>query len=306
MKGFKLSVILCCWWLSSALAGDDQAYQYYPKEPALEAYLNKMPWQYYRLYNVPTLGWFWVDDARDCIKDTLKQGVLWEKHVLRELKRYLRHGDVAIDIGAHMGTLSLFMSRLVGPTGTVHAFEGERQLFRELIENVRLNERPNIIPYMFWISDVEKDIEASWVFYHPDSSPVCTSEGLPYSLHVHRLDSFNFDRVKLIKIDVELKEDEVLMGARETIMRCRPIILIEIMGGFGWRVTPDVRARIDHTVSLLKGMGYVVKQIFTDDYIAIPSERFKPIPPKSDVSQNLVSGLPQVAFENPKTEIQET
>ena len=41
------------------------------------------------------------------------------------------------------------------------------------------------------------------------------------------LDSFNFDRVDMIKIDVEGFEEEILVGAEQTILRNHPILAIE-------------------------------------------------------------------------------
>ena len=46
-------------------------------------------------------------------------------------------------------------------------------------------------------------------------------------VEVRTLDSFNFQNVGLIKIDVEGYEEEVLRGAVETIARCKPILYIE-------------------------------------------------------------------------------
>lgn len=45
---------------------------------------------------------------------------------------------------------------------------------------------------------------------------------------VHSLDSLDLGDIGFIKIDVEGFETQVIEGARETISRCRPIMLIEI------------------------------------------------------------------------------
>ncbi|NBR78651.1 MAG: FkbM family methyltransferase, partial [Alphaproteobacteria bacterium] len=45
------------------------------------------------------------------------------------------------------------------------------------------------------------------------------------------IDSFGFRNVSLLKIDVESLEDQVLDGARETILESKPVILAEIQGG---------------------------------------------------------------------------
>jgi hypothetical protein len=81
--------------------------RYFPETPENEIYLSKMPWDLYKSYYVPTLGYFWLDDARDCIKTTLKEGKVWEPYILNVIKKYLRPGGRAVDIGSHIGTISL-------------------------------------------------------------------------------------------------------------------------------------------------------------------------------------------------------
>ena len=43
------------------------------------------------------------------------------------------------------------------------------------------------------------------------------------------IDKFAFERVDMIKIDVEGMELDVLAGARETIARCRPVIYLDVI-----------------------------------------------------------------------------
>jgi FkbM family methyltransferase len=52
-----------------------------------------------------------------------------------------------------------------------------------------------------------------------------------YEVEIRTLDDFGFMDVHFIKADVEGSEREVLNGARATIMRDRPILLLEILSG---------------------------------------------------------------------------
>jgi FkbM family methyltransferase len=52
-----------------------------------------------------------------------------------------------------------------------------------------------------------------------------------YEVEVRRLDDFGFTNVRFIKADVEGSEREVLDGARATIARDRPVILLELLSG---------------------------------------------------------------------------
>jgi hypothetical protein len=80
------------------------------------------------------------------------------------------------------------------------------------------------------------------------------------------------DNISLMKIDVEGQEDQVLSGAQETILRCKPVILIEIMGGYIFATAPpSVQKQISNTISMLEAMGYSVQQVHAHDYLAIPN-----------------------------------
>lgn len=249
--------------------------QIFPKDPNLEAYLENMPWSYYKQYQVEWLGKFWVDDAKDVVKDTIKSGKMWETYIVDLIYKYVKPGDCVVDIGAHMGSITMAMSNLVGPTGKVYSFEGERQFFRELVENVKLNNRSNIFPYLCWIGDEDTEI-TTHLYYPSEYSRV--QEATPekeYTLPKRRLDSLELERVDFMKIDVECTEDAVLKGAYQTIMKHRPVMIIEIMGGFGYQPSRATQARIDRTIETLNAMDYDVSLIWVDDYLAIPKEKQK-------------------------------
>jgi FkbM family methyltransferase len=52
-----------------------------------------------------------------------------------------------------------------------------------------------------------------------------------YDVEVGTLDAFGFTDVRFIKADVEGSEREVLDGARATIARDRPVLLLELLSG---------------------------------------------------------------------------
>lgn len=257
-------------FVSTSLCAD---IDYYPKEDHVAEYLKRMPWHQYKSYKVNDLGQFWVDNAKDCVKDTIKSGKKWEKYILDVLKKHVKKGDNVIDIGGHMGTITMALSNLVGENGHVYTFEGERQFFRELYHNLALNNKQNVTAHLCWLSDEIKEVNATWYYPHSYSPVWSKAKDTPYSLHVRTLDSFGLKNIAVLKMDVECMEDQILDGARETIMTSRPIMIIEIMGGFGNSKAPEVAKRIRHTISKLEAMNYSVKKIHIDDYLAIPNEK---------------------------------
>ena len=56
-------------------------------------------------------------------------------------------------------------------------------------------------------------------------------ETMRFEVEVRTLDSYAFKEVRAIKVDVEGSEMEVLEGARETILRDRPPLIVELLTG---------------------------------------------------------------------------
>jgi FkbM family methyltransferase len=55
-----------------------------------------------------------------------------------------------------------------------------------------------------------------------------TGDSSTVDISARTLDSFGFDDVDLVKIDVEGHERSVIAGARETLLRCKPTLVVEI------------------------------------------------------------------------------
>jgi FkbM family methyltransferase len=84
--------------------------------------------------------------------------------------------------------------------------------------------------------------------------------GLRFDVEVRTLDSFNYDDVDFIKIDVEQGEQEVIEGALATIKRCHPVIMFE-----------NKRNENDHIITLLE-KDYQYRCIkYYSDTVATPS-----------------------------------
>ncbi len=83
-----------------------------------------------------------------------------------------------------------------------------------------------------------------------------------------------FRNVSLIKIDVETFEDHVLAGARATILRDKPTLFVEIQANSDFdSATPELRAKIVHTIQLIEQMGYFVIRLTFSDYMGVPRAR---------------------------------
>ena len=238
----------------------------------IREYLNAFPVEQYRQYEVRRLGRFFIDNTEDEIKRIIAAGEIWDAHVLELLENYVKPGTVVLDVGAHIGTHTVSIARLVGPWGRVYAFEPQRKMYRELYHNLALNGVTNAVTLRYAVGSGEaRIIEMNPAAAENEGGTAVGSGGDRVELRT--LDSFGFGRVSVIKIDVEHYENEVLDGAVETIRRNHPVIVIEIMGGKNYRTaSPDVRERIHATWKKLERLGYTVTPVFNHDYLALPHE----------------------------------
>ncbi len=153
------------------------------------------------------------------------------------------HHPHVLDIGANVGTYALGLAPHLQPGGRVYAFEPQRIIFNMLAGSVALNAIHNIFCNNMAVGDEDGEIEipqydyskrmnfGSVEFGGEQTEPLHQPRGhdpvARESVPLVRLDSLGFNRVGLMKIDVEGMEEKVISGAVETIARCRPMIFLE-------------------------------------------------------------------------------
>lgn len=147
------------------------------------------------------------------------------------LARRQSHGDglVLIDGGANIGTFTIPWARLMHDWGRVIAFEPQQWPYYALCGNIALNNCFNAEARRQALSHCLGSIGVP--FYHPLEPHNAGSVRLGEGEHVQTvtIDSLNLDRLDILKLDLEGMEPDALAGARQTIARCKPIIIAEGM-----------------------------------------------------------------------------
>lgn len=77
----------------------------------------------------------------------------WCENELNLLSNYIKRGDTIVDVGANIGTHSLFFANSVGETGTVYALEPQRIQQQILCANLVMNGIQNVYTDQLVASD---------------------------------------------------------------------------------------------------------------------------------------------------------
>jgi FkbM family methyltransferase len=233
-------------------------------------YLDSFPTQEYEIHSLSESGHFYLDNPQDYIKNVLRKGIVWEHHLQTLIEIHAWPETVAIDIGAHIGCLTLAMSKRVGKKGKVFAFEPQPKLFRELVMNMSLNGASNI--EFFWCAVGKEigEIELSPLSQENEGSSQLWG-GTGKFVDLIPLDAFHLQNISFVKIDVEGMELQVLEGAQKTLQENRPVLVLEIMGGYEADTAPPlIQSKIEETKSFLTHLGFKVYRISNNDYLALP------------------------------------
>ncbi|GAB3290792.1 class I SAM-dependent methyltransferase [Hymenobacter tenuis] len=186
-----------------------------------------------------------------------------EIRLARFLIQTLQPGDAFLDVGGHFGYFSLLASKLVGPTGKVLAYEASRSTYAVLTENVKsqanikavnqaVSDKQETISFYefpvlyneFNSMDVSQFADEKW---YQEFKP--TRIDVPAKRLDDTLSALDYQPA-VIKIDVEGAELKVIAGAKESLRRLRPYVVIEYL--------EPKRHNTEHqkAAALLRELGY--------------------------------------------------
>lgn len=175
-------------------------------------------------------GWMLYHGSDQYIGRGLRKYGEFSEGEVALFRQILRPGDLVVEAGANFGAHTVAMAQMVGEQGCIIAFEPQRLVFQAMVTNVALNSLLNVMTVQAGLGAQPGALKVPVLnpakghnFGGFNISNHNTGEEVPVQI----VDSLNLNRCRLIKVDVEGMECEVLEGARNTIARLRPVLYVE-------------------------------------------------------------------------------
>lgn len=229
----------------------------------------------------------------NAVTQSLIQGFLYEPYMFDFLKDNSINliGSDVIEVGSNNGHFTIEFAELVGDKGRIFAYEPQRIIFQQLCCNLFLNGIDNVFAYQLAIGNQKGVVKFEYANYLSNNrvnfGDVSVYDDKKSSINSYeevqsdKLDSYEFNEVKVIKIDVQGYESNVINGALKTIEKHRPYIFIEIeeicLNKFG--------SSEQELIEMIENLGYVVKRFHVGipyssssgyclDCVCIPKEKY--------------------------------
>ena len=147
------------------------------------------------------------------------------------IRPFVHRGDTVLDIGANFGVFTKFFADCVGSTGRVFSFEPIPITFRNLQKGIAHYHLLNVAAHNVAVSNRKQVVAMKIPQLATGGENLYEAEITPdgeLEIPAITVDSLGLSP-SFIKIDVEGHEREVLEGAKETLLRSRPALLVEVI-----------------------------------------------------------------------------
>ena len=161
-------------------------------------------------------------------------------------KKFIKKGDLVIDIGANIGDTTVPMALAAGSSGTTLGFDPNPYVYRILETNASLNrEKQNIVPLLYAISVKDEDfyyVSSEASFSNGAISPTKNSvhgkfifpekiKGINLLAFLEQKYNEKLKQFSFIKIDTEGYDKEIIKSIPGLIEKYKPTIVAESFGG---------------------------------------------------------------------------
>lgn len=223
------------------------------------------------------LGDFYIptDAKGDCIASAIINGCIYDAPVYEIAKQYIKKNTIVLDVGSNFGQMAVLMSRLVGDTGAVHAFEADDFVFQILEKNIKLN-NSKVHAHFGAVHNNSNE-----VLYFPVQDFVRFQTYGSYGIdYIHgrgrpvptvKIDDLNFDiPISFMKVDVQGGDLFAMQGAVSTIEKFRMPIIFE----YEWLFEQEQDYCFQQYVDFVCKLDYrFVRVVQGHNFLILPKEK---------------------------------
>ncbi len=177
------------------------------------------------IYTVPNTDLIKFHIRDNYPTDMIVVNEIWKENVYEVKDTHFNRGGVVIDIGANIGTFSVYAANF---GATVYAIEPEPHNLESLRKNININDmenKINVCPYAI------TDFKGTVVINDMGGGSTIKDDGI-FGAEVEAMPLNNFfelyhiNEVDVLKIDVEGAEVEIILGAsKENLQKCKYITM---------------------------------------------------------------------------------
>ena len=236
----------------------------YNKKYPLKAISRFLEWKLIRLFKIKNYKkQIWSDKYIYLSFDSLQSMWLmyhyivdWEEFNL--IENYLKNNMVFFDVGSNMGFYTLWASRFLNISGSIHSFEPDENNFNRLYENLKINNIQKFVTInQVAISDINGILQFS-IGLDGENHILSNANDAFTKVDSLSLDFYcksnNVNCIDYLKVDVEGFELMVIKGAKNLIEQKRiKIIQLEINKTLGNSNTSS-----EELINTLEEFGYIL------------------------------------------------
>lgn len=233
-----------------------------------------------------------IKNENDVIQNVLLQKKQWNDNILNIIIKFIKILKLKhfVNVGTHIGTMSLPISKHISKVSSIEAYP---PTYKHLCQNIKLNNIKNINTYNLAVGNTNETIYfmgensicpvenknrvknnsgGMHVFTENDiknntrSSVLCDKK---YSAQMYKFDELEIDNFDIMLVDIEGCEWEFLHGAKNKIIKNKPIIIIEIWSN-NKRKSENMKTTSNQVINYISNLGYKLIKKIEDDYIFEP------------------------------------
>ncbi|MGK7894542.1 MAG: FkbM family methyltransferase [Xenococcus sp. (in: cyanobacteria)] len=200
----------------------------------------------------------------------------FEPKMVKLFQTLITEDDIVIDVGANIGCTSILFGELAKQ---VFSFEPSPTTFNLLQKNIKQSELENITLLNYALGSRETVSEITYAKsnrsggFISNKTTIITGH-ITEKIKVKKLDDIihdlNITKLNFIKIDVEGFEKEVIEGAKKTIDKFKPIIVLELNH---WCLNAFQRITVPDFFDYLQSVFPILYAVEGDSYADLYEER---------------------------------